>query len=373
MNILFVCFGELSIKGGAMRAVSMVRALAEAGHRIDIVAADAELQEHPNIGIIEGGGTASASRHRLRMAVLRATGRKSYDCLHGVDEAVVFLSRIARFRKTKLVYAASRCFTGTMGIAPSRLWNLLPGYFSRLEKRILLQASMVLSSCPALSSDLRGLAQETRINQIEDIPAQSMFCGRILGRSALLDRFKGKSSSVVVCSILPGNRKELRKLLMATRKVIESIPHASFFFKGSLVEEAEKMAANLDILGRCSFLLPEETEAFLSALDIADAVLLVPQPGGRYLHQEVFTLLQAPAPLVAVQSPAYGKLLTDLNSIQVLPSSEAMAEGLLRAIQEPLFSLGIATEGQQLIADNYSFSSFKHKVRMVYHGLLKKD
>ena len=45
MNILFVTFGDLSIGSGAHRSLSILRALADAGHHIDVIAAGAQLYQ----------------------------------------------------------------------------------------------------------------------------------------------------------------------------------------------------------------------------------------------------------------------------------------------------------------------------------------
>ncbi len=177
----------------------------------------------------------------------------------------------------------------------------------------------------------------------------------------------------MVCSALPGHAVGFRQLLMAARKVIDVVPGAVFFFKGAPQRQAEKMAANLDITDHCVFLSPDEPESFFSALEIADAVLMVPRGESRYIHPQVYTLLHAGAPLVTIHDAVYDKVLTEKTSVRVLSNSESIAEGLLRVIQEPLFSLAVALEGQQLVADRHTYSSFKHKVRMAYHGLARAD
>ena len=371
MNILFVTYGELSVGSGVVRPIAIIRALAEAGHRVDIISRRSDLPDHPNVRHLEGRGDRPSRRQQLRIATIKASGKGSYDVLHAVDDAVFFAGRIAALRKIRLVYDATRSFTGAGGSLPAGLWKLFPGYCGRAEKRVLTRAKAVLTPCSTLTADLRSLVGGASTVQVEDIPVQSMFCSRSTDRNALLSRLGTTASSVIVCSILPGNRKELRNLLMAVRKVIEAVPGAVFFFKGGAVGDAETMATNLDIGDNCSFFGHAETEEFVSSLDMADATLLFSCSDDRHVHNDVFTLLHAPAPLVAVQSPAYGELLNEQNCIQVLASSESIAEGLLQAIQEPLFSLSIATEGQQLVADKYSFSSFKHKVRMAYHDVLK--
>lgn len=371
MNILFVTYGELSLGSGSVRPAAILRALAEAGHRIDVVARQADFPAHPNIRFLAGEEGKSAGRFHLRMAVAKAMRRGKYDVVHAVDEALFFASRIARLRKTKLVYDACRTFTGSGGTLPTGLWWLFPGYCKKSEQRALRKAALVLTPCATLVSDLQSLAKGVAPTQIEDVPVQSMYSSREVDRGGLLSRFGTAATSVVVCSVLPGSRREVRNLLMGIRKVLEAVPGAVFFFKGGVSSEAAGMVANLDIVGNCAFFGHEEMEGFVSALDIADAVLLFGRQDDRHIRNEVYTLLNAPAPLVAVQCSAYAHLLNEQNSIQVLGSSESIAEGLLRAIREPLFSLGIATEGQQLVADKYTFSSFKHKVRMAYHGVMK--
>jgi len=367
MKILFITYGKLSFAGGNSRTIFVLRALADAGYRVDVLAASVDVSEHPKIQVLGGGGPLS--KGKICREASRAARRQVYDVVHGVGDAVVCASRICRWRKTRLVYDAERRFFGATGLMPSRIWKLFPKHFVRVEKKILTQASILFSPCDALTADLLSVDKELKVSQVEDIPVQSLFPIRSKDQMALLGRISGRTASIVVCSLLPGNRKELRKVLLAARKVIESIPQVSFFFKGAMEQEAQVLAGNLDILDHCVFLSLSETEAFLVALDMANVALLSVPSGGRYIHPEVFTLLHSPAPLVAVQDGAYGKLLNEQNCIQVLSSAESISEGVIRAIREPLFSVGVAMAGRQLIADNHSFSSFKHKIRMAYHEL----
>lgn len=370
MNILFITFGELSLNGGSARPVSILRALADAGHQVSIIAARTDVPEHPHLTFLEGRTSTTLSRWQLRKAVIKATRSLHFDAIHAVDEAVIFSAVICRIRKIRLIYSASRCFSGPVGQEPFIQWKWFPEHYRRVEKKILKQAVRVLSPSSALSADIANLCPSARILQIEDVPVQTLFCCRDVDQSALLGRFEAATASIVVCSILPGTREELRKVLMATRKVIDVMPAVSFFLRGNLVKEAEAMAINLDIQKHCVFLGNEEVETFLSALEIADAALLVPTHGSRYIHPEIFTLLHAPAPVIAVQEGAYSELLTVQNSIEVLFSTDSIAEGIIRVIQEPLFSIGLGAEGQQLIADRFSLSSFKHKIRMAYHEIM---
>jgi len=372
MNILFISYAEVSLRRGNVRSVAMLRALADAGHRVDLLTPRTDIPEHPNIQVLLDGQERNLRRSKLRWACLRAVSRVSYDAIHAVDSSVFFAHRVCRWKKIPLVYDAARRFTGSAGIGYSKLWKLFPTHFQRLEATVLEKAKCIFSPCSALTADLFSMDKFATVVQLEDVPIQPLYARQEVDNSILLQKFGKRPGAVVVCSILPGNAVGFRNLLMAARKVIEAVPDAVFFFKGVVNAQAQKMATNLDIVDHCIFLSNEEPEIFLSVLGIADAVLLIPQGNSRYLHPQVYTLLHAAAPLVTIHDAAYDEVLTDKTAVRVLPGSESIAEGVLRAIQEPLFSLAVAIEGQQLVADRYTYSSFKHKVRMAYHKLSKE-
>jgi hypothetical protein len=277
--------------------------------------------------------------------------------------------RLCCWKKIPLIYDAARCFSGKAGSRPSSLGRFFPKHLQQMETKVLERAAIILSPDCVLTADLCGVKQNARVTLLEEIPAQPLYARRNTYKSSLSGPSGRRPGQVVVCSALPGHALGFRELLMAARKVIEAVPDTAFFFKGIPQERAEQMATNLDIANHCVFLSSDDPKPFLSALEIADAILMVPHGGSRYIHPQVYTLLHAGAPLVTIHDTIYDAVLTEKTSVRVLPNSESIAEGLLRVIQEPLFSLAIALEGQQLVADRHTYSSFKHKIRMAYHGL----
>ncbi len=373
MNILFISYAEVSLCRGRVRAIAMLYALADAGHRVDLLTPYIDLPDHPHIRVLAGSESRSVCRGRLRTAALRAARQNAYDAVHAVDEAVFFARRLCRWKKIPLIYDAARCFSGKAATLPSNLGKFFPKHLQRMESKVLERAALIFSPSHVLTADLSGVDRNAQVMQLEEIPAQPLYARRNADQSSLSGPSGKGPGQVVVCSALPGHALEFRKLLMAARKVIEAVPDTTFFFKGIPQGQAEKMAANLDIARHCVFLSTDDPNPFLSALEIADAILMVPHGGSRYIHPQVYTLLHAGAPLVTIHDAVYDKVLTEKTSVRVLPNSESIAEGLLRVIQEPLFSLAVALEGQQLVADRHTYSSFKHKVRMAYHGLARAD
>lgn len=373
MKILFISYTAVSLHEGQVRLVAMLQALADAGHHIDLLAPPSDMSFHSNIQMLVQKTASKPWRGRLRVVGIRAVSRSSYDAVHAVDDAVFFAYRLCRWKKIPLVYDAVRCFTGIAGKKIPCRYRLFPSYFQRLESTVLEKAGCVFSPCSALSSDLAVLCRQAAIVQLEDVPMQPLHGPRETDKPNLLDRFGICPLAIVVCCALPDWSSGFRDILMAARKVVDAAPNTAFFFKCTHRSQAKKMVANLDIADHCAFLSDDDSETFLSALDIADAILLVSQGKGRYINPQVYTLLNVPAPLVAIPDRASEEVLTEKTAVCVLPGSEAISEGILRTIQEPLFSLGIGIEGQQLIAGHHTYSSFKHRVRMAYHKLFKQE
>jgi hypothetical protein len=373
MKILFISYAAVSLSGGQVRPVALLRALADAGHRVDLLAPFSDLPAHPNIRILLERNERKPRRGRLRWAGIRAVGQVSYEAIHAIDDAVFFAHRLSHWKKIPLVYDAVRRFTDPAGTGVPRRYRLFPSHFQRLESTVLERAGCIFSPCSALTADLTSLNRRAAVIQLEDIPLQPLHGSREGDKPALLKPFGRPPASVVVCCALPGWNAGFRDILVAARKVVDDAPDTAFFIKCAQSGQARKMAANLDIADRFVFISDDDPETFLSVLDIADAILFVPQAKSRYIHPQVYTLLNAPAPLVAVHDAAYDEILTQKTAVRVLPGSEAISEGILRTIQEPLFSLGIGVEGQQLIAERHTYSSFKHQVRMAYHKLSKQE
>jgi len=374
MKILFISYAAVSLHEGQVRSVAMLRALVGAGYHVDLLAPIVDVALHANIHKLLPSSDRKPRCGQLRGLALRAMGRGNYDAVHAVDEAVFFAYRLCQWKKIPLVYDAARCFTGSKGIGLPRRYRLFPAHFHKLEIAILERAACVFSSCSVLTADLAKLSPKVSIMQLEDIPIQPLFSSRDSNKTELLSSLGTHPSLVVVaCCAVSDGTSELRNILLTARKVVDAAPEVIFFFKVALREQAQKLAANLDISDHCVFIANDEPQTFISALDLADAVLLVPQKKSRYIHPQVYTLLNTPAPLVAIHDPAYDELLTEKTAVRVLPNSDAMSEGILRTVHEPLFSRGIATEGQRLMAAQHTFSSFKHQVRMAYHKLFKQE
>jgi glycosyltransferase involved in cell wall biosynthesis len=373
MRILFVSYGDLSLDAADSRSVSMLIALADSGHQVDVIAGSIELKEHPSVRVLTDSGTLHNPRKAVRKALRQAVRAGKYDLIHAIDDAVFPSFRSARFRKLKVVYDARRCFSGKYAQVDTIAAKLFPHILAAREQKILASVSAVVVPCPVLQADLEVVQKEAAITVVEDVPRQFVSVQpSVQDRRAFLAERGWSGSMLVACSVGKAETDPCSGIVKMIRKVVESAPKTAFIIRGCNPDKAGAMAEKMEIADRCRFLPDGAVDDFLAALDVADAALLVPGRGGRYTDPSTFTFLQSPGPIIIVQSGSDDSVLNERNSILIEPTSSAMAEALLRLIREPLFSLGLATAGRQLVADHYSLSSFKYKIRMLYHDVLKK-
>lgn len=371
MNILFVTFKKLSYCDGGLRSISILSALADAGHRVDLISAQVQWKTPDNVNVLCGALDQEVSRRKLRSTVSRALKNQSYDVVHAVDDAFMFVHRSYRLKRLCLVYEASRCFSVTKMGDPIWYWRFVSKYHRDIERKMLAAASLVLSPCDTLTSDLKKFSSTSPIVQIEHSPGQSFFPSVLAEKSDLIQEFDGDVSAVVLCRVLDDNRGRLKKLLLAVRKVLGKSPKTAFYFVGNKLSVAEEMASNLDIRDRCSFLSPRDEEKYFSVLSISDVALFVPLPEERYPHSEAISLLNSNALVVASDENAYGAIFSDETAVLVDSSVISIADGILSIFREPLLAYARVNNAHQLIVDCFSLSTFKYKVRKAYRMLME--
>jgi len=365
MNILFLSYIPISLCEEHVRTVAILRTLADAGHHIDLIAPHVELAPHLNINIITKKNTHPNSKRNIQSLALSNIKKTTYSAIHAVDETIFFAYRLTHLKKIPLVYDARRRFTGKSSQSTLRRYRFFTSYYNKKEKQLLKQAVCIFSSCPQLTSDLKTLHRDLPLIEIKDIPLQPLCTKKDPTPAKMRALFPTQPiTSIVTCYALSKN--SLRNLMLTVRKIIDTLPTTGFFLQTPHPEQAKKLAKSLDILDHCRFLEPDEPLPLISALSCANAVFYIPPENLRYIPQSLYTALNVFNPLVVVQNKAYESILTQKTAHFVLSNPDSMATGLLDVLQEPLFSVSIATEGQKLVRSKHTFSSFKHKLRMAY-------
>ena len=375
MNVLFISYSDISLSMESVRTTMMLYTLADAGYHVDVVAPRVDLPKHPQINCVLKKPLPQKNLFRIKLcfSALQIVRQKKYQIVHAVDDAVFFAYDLCRFRKIALVYDARRCVAGAGVFEFSKLWKFSKNLFQRLEVRVLKKAGLIFTTCSTLSLDLLRIEKGAKVALVEDIPAQLILPPSNLEELHIDDFFDFKPRSIIVFNVLKTPLVRVKKILMAVRKIIDVEPDTALFFRGLGGDSVKKMVANLEIKKQCHFFANQDIELFFSILSRADTVVFVPSKADRYISSQLYSMLYSGVPLLTFQCSEFSDVLSEKNSVNLLPSATSVAEGVLRVLHEPLFYQGISSEGQQLMADQHTRSSFKHKIRMAYHHLFEKE
>ncbi len=386
MKVLFLAPQPFfRIRGTPINIRNVVTALAEAGHRVDLLCypfgEDLEIpgvrihrvRRPPAVRDVKVGPSLAKIPLDLLM-FLHAFGlvrREGYDVIHAVEESVFFAGWLAGMAGARLVYDMDSCisdqlqYTGFVTLAP------VIGLVRHLEKRAMCRADVVLTVCKRLSDEVRRRCPSARVVQIEDAPIQASFQDDIEGARRLREELGLGDEPAVVYTGNFESYQGVELLIRAARLVHEREPAVRFVLAGGEPEQVERMravASDLDLGDVCIFAGKRpmnEMAAFMTAA----TVLVSPRIRGENTALKIYTYMQSGRPIVATRLDTHTQVLDQDCAILVNPQAGDLAAGILRGIREPLLAAALGREAVARVAARYSLASFKHKVREVYRVL----
>jgi glycosyltransferase involved in cell wall biosynthesis len=370
------------VRGTPLAVLAMVRALAELGHRVDLLTypqgdpVDVPgLVHRRSLRLPVGRVRAGASLAKLLLDVpfmaqaawLMAIGR--YDVVHAVEEAAHLAAPLARLLGLPLVADVDSSIPDQLRHSSLSGGGLLPRLAEALEGHAWRHAAAAITVCGSLTQGVRARAPRTPVFQIEDPPlvdASAPPDPREVAR--LRDALGGLPGPVVLYSGNFESYQGLDLLLEAAGRV----KSAHFVFMGGERRDIEAMKARSVWAGaaeRCVFTgkrPPAELPLFLALAD----VVVSPRSRGENTPFKVYTYLASGRPLVATRIPTHTQLLDDSLAILVEPTPEGLARGIEQALGDPEAGRRRAEHARALVQKEYSAERYAQKVRGAYEALV---
>lgn len=173
--------------------------------------------------------------------------------------------------------------------------------------------------------------------------------------------------------------KDVKTLLRAAAKVLETVPDARFLLAGPTDEEPEyylqcqELAAQLRITAQVKFLGPQDRDAFLPQIDVM--VLTSISEGLPFVLIES---LAAGVPVVSTDVGACAEILVDgavdappAGCIAQVGNAEEVARHLVRLLTEPHTLQAMTEAGLQRVARDYHARAIRQAYSAIYHTHLQ--
>jgi glycosyltransferase involved in cell wall biosynthesis len=309
----------------------------------------------------------------LAMWTIALLLRRRYDFVHAHEEAVFWCCLLKPLFRFKLVYDMHSSLPQQLTNFRFTTSKALIAIFSRLERMSLRNADAVITICPdlrdyALSMGIRPERHVLIENSIfEDVRVNGAVHASPPGPKVgdrMIDQAIESGGPVIAYAGTFEPYQGLDLLLSAFAQVRKARPDARLLMIGGVpaqVEEKRRLAARLGLNGGCVF-TGQVSKARAAELTARAHVLVSPRVEGTNTPLKIYEQLASGKPLVATRIWSHTQVLTDEVCILVDPEPEAMATGMLAAIDGDT-RLPQVARAQSLYQRVYSRPAYEAKVR----------
>lgn len=291
--------------------------------------------------------------------------RNRYDFVHAHEESVFFCRALKPLFGFKLVYDMHSSLPQQLTNFEFTKQKALIGLFERLESGSLSSADAVITICPELADYARPRTAPDRHFLIENSIFDEV---RLAANSRVaepnLDALPPGRPLVVYAGTFE-SYQGLDILIPAFAAALRQRPDAFLLLVGGTPDQVTKYKALVDELGighSCHFTGRVDQPTAKSYVALA-TVQTSPRKYGTNTPLKVYEQLASGIPLVATRIRSHTQVLTDEVCILTDPEPDAMAAGILTALNDQATVRAVTCRARQLYDERYSRAAYTQKMR----------
>ena len=296
----------------------------------------------------------------------KLTRNLDIDLIHAVEEAVFCACYFKYFHRIPYVYDMDSHLSAQL-ISKSRFLSVFRLAFEFLERKVINNSLGVLAVCKSLEIKVKELDPSTKTQRLEDY---SLIQNTKLSHESL----KRKYNIAGGCILYVGNLEKYQGidlLLESFEKVCIENNSAKLVIIGgseSDIKKYGKVTKNLSLQNRVHLIGPRPIEFLGDYLSQAD-ILISPRILGTNTPMKIYSYLDSGKPIIATAIVTHTQVLTDNVAILVKPDKDAMADGIIRLLNDKVLCKKIGSSGKKLAEDEYSEYAFRRKLSEFYEDI----
>lgn len=306
----------------------------------------------------------------VKAASLLASNK--YDAIHSHEEAAFFSVWLARAFRTCHVYDMHSSL-------PRQLANFNFGNYRPIVKAFEALERMAIDNCDALitidsnlEQHVKAIRPETPQVTIENLgvfdPRGPMDPEPVASRRKNL----GLDGRLPIVYAGTFERYQGIDLLIESAKIVrERYPEVTFVLAGGkprqvlLYKEKAKTLQVQDYVHFLGTVSLAEANAYLEAA----AVLVSPRTEGTSVPLKIYTYLHCGKPIVATDLPAHTSVLGIETAVLVRPTTQDLAEGILRVLDDQELGRHLGAQALRLAQEKYGLDTYLAKLATAYSFL----
>lgn len=358
----------------------VLEALSESGREVDLLtfAAGSDITL-PGLRIFRAGQVLGIKHVPIGMSLrklmldallvlklYRLLTRTRYDSVHAVEEAIFPVLILGRMRRIPVIYDMQSCMPDQL--RGHRLFGLgmIQRFLKWFERWALRQSTIVVCSAGLASYVQRSVPSARAIEWTFPGQPNSISPAEAKTRKAEM----GLQAQVPVV-LYAGNFARYQgviDLVLSIPHVLAAAPDTVFVLVGG---EIASMPADLrravEQIPKSSLrVLPRQPRDALPALIAMADVLVSPRAGGDNLPLKLFDYLAAGKPIVATDYPIHRAVLNEKHAVLVEPSAVAIANGIVRVIQDKPLARRLGEAARNHSTSHYSQDAFRRLIESLY-------
>lgn len=370
-------------RGSPIRVAADVRALAGAGHRVDLLAmpVGSDIDLPPSVRLLRVpnlfGMRSLAIGPSLWKAVydvilffraLVLVARNRYDVIHSVEEAGAIGVVLARLCGARTVFEKHSDPESHRG---GFLRNLVMSAYRAVERFAIRHSDAVILTGPGMLDDVRRMAPGTPVHAISDVPSSSAEADATGAASARHELAPAADDLIATYIGSFASYQGIDLLFRAIPPSLQACPRLRFVIVGGSEAEIGRRRDEMTACGvadRVRFLgmiSPEEVPNLLRASDI----LLSPRLSGKNTPLKLLDYLKSGRAVVATDTPANRLILSDETARFAAPDPDAFARAVADLAGDAGLREKLGCAGRALAQRDYGFDAFRRGLAACYAGL----
>jgi glycosyltransferase involved in cell wall biosynthesis len=373
--------------GTPINVLAMCRALIESGFAVHLLTVpygeDVDLPgltlqrvaHVPGCGPLRVGFSAAklAYNGMLLLAFLRLLRSGRFAAVHAIEEAALWAVPLARMRGIPAIIDLDSDLPRQLRDQGSALGRMLAGPAGWLRRFALRRAAAALTVSRTLSEVVRTENSAVPVFEINDIPIESANREPDAEEIAALRAGLGLAGRRVV--VYTGNydrRQGLPELVQAMAAVRARRPECLLLVVGGEPEQVAALQARIEadsLADTVRLLGARPTDTMPEYMGLAE-VLVSPRLEPYTTPLKIFSYMASGRPIVATDLPTHTQVLDTAAAILVPPSPAGLAEGILRALEDPAAAAALGRRARHLVETRHTSADFKRRLAACYAAVL---
>jgi glycosyltransferase involved in cell wall biosynthesis len=301
----------------------------------------------------------------LALTAIRRALSQRYDAVHSHEEAGILGVLLAGVLGVPHLYDMHSSLPQQLTNFAYTRSRAITRAFEWMERFVIRRSRVVIVICPQLAETVRGIDSAVPSVLIENAPGAGDAHTDASGDSV---RPALGLSSAAPLALYTGTFEAyqgLDLLFNAAALVVKARPDVRFVLAGGRPEQIEQARADAGARGISTHVVfagqrpADEIPEYLAAAD----VLMSPRSQGTNTPLKIYQYLRSGRPIVATRLLTHTQVLDDEVSILTEATAEGFADGILRALADPVRAREVGARAKRLADTKYSYEAYLNRTR----------